>query len=137
METKVCTICKVEKDVSDFTKRYDRPIGVRPNCKECQRVIDAKRRGTEKGKEKYRNKNWKKQGIDIDYQQYKVMYEDVKGCCQICSEQYPVLCVDHNHATGEIRGLLCTACNLALENFKESVNVMKNGISYLERFGER
>jgi hypothetical protein len=135
--TKICSKCKVEKQLTDFTKRYDRAIGVRPHCKECQRKIDAKKRTTDKGKSKYRNSSWKKQGINITYEEYKVKYEAVKGCCEICKTHLPSLCVDHNHSTGEIRGLLCTACNLGIEKFKETTSIITNAIYYLDKYGAK
>ena len=133
--TKICSKCKVEKPLKEFSKRYDRAIGVRSNCKECQRKIDAYKRTTDKGKSKYRSSSWKRQGINITYNEYKVKYEVVKGCCEICNKQLPSLCVDHNHSTGKIRGLLCTACNLGIEKFQESVSVLNSAVSYLEKYG--
>lgn len=44
--------------------------------------------------------------------------------------------VDHDHATGRIRGILCHHCNLALGLLKDSKTTMLNLISYLERGGE-
>lgn len=133
--TKICSKCKVEKELSEYTKRYDRASGVRPHCKECQRKIDAYKRTTEKGKAKYRNSSWKQQGINITYEEYKIKYEKVKGYCEICNKQFPSLCVDHNHTTGEIRGLLCTSCNLGIEQFKETQSMLYNAIDYLNKYG--
>ena len=137
MDSKVCSKCKVDKALDQFAKRYDRPIGVRPWCRECQRKIDAEKRKTDAGKKKYRTQLWKQSGIDITYEEYKEKYEALAGCCEICNEQYPSLCVDHNHDTGEIRGLLCTSCNLAIEHLKESVENMNNAITYIEYYGGR
>jgi hypothetical protein len=137
MQSKVCSKCKVDKSIDQFTKRYDRPIGVRPWCRECQRSIDAKSRETDKGKKKYRKQIWKKAGIDITYEQYKEKYQALEGKCEICYDQLPSLCVDHNHATGEVRGLLCTPCNLAIENLKESPEIMSNAIKYIKKYGGR
>lgn len=137
MISKVCSKCHVEKLAAEFGKRYDRPIGLRPWCRECQRKIDAKSRETDKGKKKYRKQLWKKSGIDITYEEYKDKYQQLDGKCEICLDQLPSLCVDHNHDTGEIRGLLCTPCNLAIEHLKESPEIMNNAISYIKKYGGR
>lgn len=41
--------------------------------------------------------------------------------------------VDHNHQTGEIRGLLCHACNTGLGFFKDCPKNMQQAIYYLNR----
>jgi hypothetical protein len=37
MKYKICSKCKTEKHESEFGKRYDRPIGLRSTCKQCDR----------------------------------------------------------------------------------------------------
>jgi len=82
--------------------------------------INAKiRYHTRKGYDYELRKNY---GITID--DYNKMFEEQNGCCKLCgrhqSEQKFRLCVDHNHETGRVRGLLCTRCNV--------------GLGYYERF---
>lgn len=59
------------------------------------------------------------------------------GKCAICNvskEASPRgLAVDHNHGTGEIRGLLCLRCNLGLGYFKDNIQLMQNAINYLTK----
>ncbi|HBY20737.1 MAG TPA: hypothetical protein DEG71_06980 [Clostridiales bacterium] len=45
---------------------------------------------------------------------YNNMYENQSGNCLICGEHREKLCVDHDHKTDEVRGLLCSRCNSGL-----------------------
>jgi hypothetical protein len=42
------------------------------------------------------------------------LYEAESGRCGVCREVFSEegLCIDHDHTTGEVRGLLCKRCNL-------------------------
>jgi len=73
---------------------------------------------------------------------YRKKLKEQNGVCAICkkpSEEYhrhtPLsyrqLSLDHNHQTGQLRGLLCGQCNRGLGLFYESVNTIKNAITYL------
>jgi len=39
--------------------------------------------------------------------------------------------IDHCHNTGEVRGVLCAGCNLAIGHAKEDINTLNNMIKYL------
>ncbi len=59
------------------------------------------------------------------------------GKCAICKSTDNLgryMCVDHNHETGELRGLLCTNCNQALGLFKENLNNLENALSYFRKY---
>lgn len=70
-----------------------------------------------------------KYGLSIA--QYEQMCEKQKGKCAICGEIPPKrLCVDHDHLTGKVRGLLCIPCNAWLARF-ENENLMRKATQYL------
>ena len=78
---------------------------------------------------KYRLKT--KYGLTVD--EYIQMIEAQGGLCAICSNPEPrgSLCVDHDHATGAIRGLLCHRCNTAVGLFQDSVEYCQAAADYL------
>ena len=70
--------------------------------------------------------------------QYDRMLEAQDGRCAICSTRASNtsgrgkrLQVDHCHASGKVRGLLCNSCNLGLGAFKDDTSRMLRAIEYL------
>lgn len=57
-----------------------------------------------------------------------------QGACAICSK-YTNLCIDHDHASGKLRGLLCSRCNHALGHMQDSARIAGACAVYLERGG--
>ena len=59
--------------------------------------------------------------------------------CNICgtsdwSGRYNKPHIDHDHVTGEIRGLLCQNCNVGLGQFKDSPILLAKAMLYLSKF---
>lgn len=64
--------------------------------------------------------------------QYINLSKKQKGKCGVCSKPLTNdTLVDHNHLTGEVRGLLCRHCNFALGLFKDNITNLKQAIKYL------
>jgi Recombination endonuclease VII len=73
---------------------------------------------------------------------FNALWQQQSGLCDVCKA--PMLpkgrtsdaaCVDHNHATGEVRGLLCRGCNHGIGCLKDSPKVLQQAIEYLEKRG--
>ena len=64
-----------------------------------------------------------KQKYGLTPEEYNRMFENQSGCCAICkkhqSEFKRRLAVDHDHGTGQVRGLLCGACNVLLGSMEK------------------
>lgn len=110
-ETKICFTCKKTKSASAFHKNFEQ--GLSSWCKDCSRAWRRERSHDRKN-------NLKKYGLTIE--QYDKMFQEQGGVCAICGQPethsnqtgIKTLGVDHDHATGKIRGLLCLVCNLKL-----------------------
>lgn len=73
---------------------------------------------------------------DLTPEDYDRMLASQGGGCTICGATEPgrgrtQFCVDHNHTTGHIRGLLCAHCNLALGYLKDDPNLCLKAANYL------
>lgn len=83
----------------------------------------------------------------ITLETYNVMLAAQSGVCAICrgAETYvpkghgtpKPLSVDHNHETGQIRGLLCSNCNYLVGHCKEDRDVLLEAVKYLDKHAVR
>jgi hypothetical protein len=64
-------------------------------------------------------------------------YEKQSMSCAICLIQLDInaTAIDHNHKTGEVRGILCPRCNKALGGFKDSPTILTSALEYLNTHG--
>jgi hypothetical protein len=77
----------------------------------------------------------------LELHEFKKMMEDQNGCCAICERperamvngKVKPLSVDHCHATGKVRGLLCSHCNHMLGHAEDKVEILAGGIDYIEK----
>lgn len=155
MTMKTCQKCKQEKPVAEFHRHSGRRDGLSAKCKACvhaydqnryagqrDRFLEARRAwvrrvGVEVARRSTRKAQMKRTyGITLD--DYDKMVADRGGACDICGcvptedTHKKSLCVDHDHETGEIRGLLCSACNAAIGLFKDDPAVLSKAIAYLK-----
>ena len=63
---------------------------------------------------------------------YKKMLEEQGNKCLACDEFHDLV-VDHDHATGKIRGLLCKKCNTGLGHFRDNPEALERAAEYLRR----
>jgi len=87
----------------------------------------------------YRNKlkfNGLRNLYKITQENYLRMLNNQNNKCAICNNEFKsnrLTLIDHNHINGNVRGLLCPNCNNLLGNSKDSIEILKSAISYLEK----
>lgn len=103
--------------------------------KEYQAINREKRRADRiANPEKARIKDrMKRYGLSSEAFQLMLLLQ--KNACGICKKLFMQsrLHVDHDHKTGEVRGLLCGVCNTSLGGFKDSPEILENAKEYLRR----
>ena len=81
-------------------------------------------------KNRYKDSSLKQlYGITLAEKQAMALAQN--GCCKICNRSDQKLVVDHNHATGRVRGLLCGRCNSAIGILGEDPETLKRAITYV------
>jgi Recombination endonuclease VII len=143
-DTQVCTACGLDKPLTQFwkkaTPRKDGTHAYQSCCKECgtaQRLdIYHNKGGKEAQKKRSFKNNLKKYGITPE--NYQELFKQQEGKCAICSSSEVSvarrsynLFVDHDHATGKVRGLLCHHCNAGLGHYRDNTETLKKAIEYL------
>jgi hypothetical protein len=118
---KWCPHCHKWKDVDDFNyctcskRAYNREA----YCRQCQSDKHLMRR------------------FGLTREDYLKILDQQNGRCACCGTLEPggrgSFHVDHNHVTGEIRGLLCRRCNNAIGQFEDSAELLKAAIDYLNK----
>ena len=77
-----------------------------------------------------------KSNYGMSLNQYDLLLKKQNSKCAICKKSFKVvgtLCVDHDHKTGEVRGLLCRKCNSILGLAKDSLVIFNNAIKYFKK----
>lgn len=106
-------------------KRCDRnkvPYGEK-FCGECEIWL---------AREKKLRINARQRGYKLTLEQYDQMVEDQCGMCPVCERYFGTdLCVDHDHDTHEVRGLLCSVCNAGIGFLGDRLHGVLRAARYL------
>lgn len=159
---KGCGIEKPADDFfRDKRRKYD--AAIKMPCRECrsseQKIHRAnnlelvrrkereswERHAGESGRSRKRVANLtraaKDRGLTLD--QLAEIYDGQDGRCAICGDEIffslpgrgnrHTACIDHDHDTGLIRGLLCQGCNTGLGLFRDDLGIVESAFIYLKR----
>jgi hypothetical protein len=115
---KTCTGCGEHKALEQFA-RSARAEDADPNrrraeCKSCMR----------------RRKLLSRYGLTEA--EYDRILQSQGGHCAICRKTTDLV-IDHDHATGEVRGVLCRFHNVLIGGFQDDPRMLRRAIRYLER----
>lgn len=144
IEVKTCTRCKVERPVAAFgisRQGVGGPV-YRTRCRQCQSAQAQQWHweNVDRSAENRRRNDLAKYGMTVE--QYEDMLANQGGVCAICGQDEPLahgrtgrkfrLSVDHCHATGNVRGLLCQKCNRAVGLLGDSIDLLEKAVAYLK-----
>lgn len=152
MEQKTCPRCRTKKSRDDFNRNRSTKDGLADWCRECTRRYQHERRawfreyeqrpGAKETKQRYRAEHpesvargkWKyrlKSKYGLTLEEFGQMVKAQDGKCALCGDTPPRLWVDHDHLTGEVRGLLCPKCNVGLGQLGDTSAGLLSALEYL------
>jgi hypothetical protein len=113
-----CTRCKTEKPATSeaFPLHNKKRNGLDSWCRECRAT--------------YRSENCRGRHRSVISDE---ALKDIKASvnqCVICGVE-SALVVDHDHATGQVRGMLCNHCNRGLGHFRDDPMLLEFAAQYL------
>lgn len=100
----------------------------------AQKFLEAKARELGKDWSQYKVARGKRiRSYGISENQFDQMMINQDGKCYICKGDNGsiALCIDHDHLTGKVRGLLCNKCNRGLGLFLDDLVLLKRAMKYL------
>ena len=134
MGTKTCQKCGEERAADDFYRH-------RRACRPCVREHQRRFRDSQPDYNHARNLQ-RRYGLSVD--EYQTLLTNHNFACGICKVEISdalgykgkrLVVVDHNHETGDVRGILCPKCNLMLGHARENTSILYQAIVYLSERG--
>lgn len=158
-----CRVCLRILTLDAFVKAGDCRYGRTFECRPCKGVRTRGWNRENRQRQKHYSRKWNvanperraklqrnsklKAAYGITSEDYDRMYAEQAGVCAICALPETVtetrtgvvknLCVDHCHATGQVRALLCFSCNLMIGQAGDSTDRLRSAINYLEIYGSQ
>lgn len=139
METKVCNKCHQTKAVTEYHKSTANKGGRKPVCKQC---ASKRKQDWYQGNKDTSDRKARTYAIRRDYgitkETYDILMAQAGTHCKICYNRYTEgnskfgKTLDHCHTTGNIRGVICQACNKALGKVRDNPETLSNLINYLK-----
>jgi hypothetical protein len=134
-EERVCCQCSIVQPLAQFHKKRLARKGVVSYCKLCVAAKGKADRAANPEKSRW-HCLLKKYGLTLE--EYAHLLEQQNYGCAICGRppaqsRYGKLSVDHDHATGKVRALLCGKCNVGLGVMDEDPERLEAAAKYLRK----
>lgn len=142
----ICRVCHEPKPGACF-QIFSNGIkqGRRRICRDCRNLQTLSQPSHSPENIQERNKkhsrgSYLKSRYGITEKEYDVLLQKQEGKCAICRKPASAfhskrnLGVDHNHITGENRGLLCTYCNVMIGKFEKNIGLLESFIEYMRQW---
>ena len=150
-ERRTCHSCAHSLPIDAF---QETPGGRRRKCRDCRNFEGRIRAEKKRGSLKYQGKlkDFREQSVyrrvgsvyGLSKRELAEMRASQRDLCAICGKPesrtrdgVPLrLCIDHNSQTGQVRGLLCSRCNVAIGMLDHDIDVILAAAQYLKKYEE-
>lgn len=126
---KICSICHLKKDESEFYRNRSNKGHLSGECIQCSKILKQRSNKLHPERQAISHRRLK---YGADESIFGTLYQSQNGACKLCGQISSNLNIDHDHKTGAIRGLLCNPCNRAIGLFNDDILLLKKAINYLE-----
>lgn len=152
---RICRTCqsashmrRLGKDPAEHEWRRRKPWEDSPECSnghlytEVGWYFNGEARVCRKCFAEKERKRWLRVNYGMVVEEFESLLAAQSFGCAICRVPFNpdgrdlAPCVDHSHSTGQVRGLLCHACNLGIGHFKDDPDRLRSAIKYLETRSE-
>lgn len=146
---KRCTKCGKCKPLTEFNIVFRRATGKRKyysSCKACFRITRSAWESRNPARKRERRRQYHLHAkFCMSEDDYNAMLAEQGGICAICGKtaeenlsrgkkgRRRALSIDHDHATGATRGLLCDQCNFILGHAQDDPRILTAAIAYLAK----
>jgi len=132
-EAKFCNGCQQERPLTAFSFG-PAAYGRKSRCRPCVLAQVKKYQSLHPHLER---QSRLRRDFGITVADFDAMQAKQHGVCAICSQPFGCsirkrLCIDHDHKTGRVRGLLCFNCNTGLGKFSDDPGHLRRAADYLE-----
>jgi hypothetical protein len=135
--TLTCTKCHQERPSGEFLVGFALSISkrLRRECRACR--VDRRQAFATQNPDRWRDvnrlKRCRRHGISLA--DFNALLSAQESRCAICGRHLGERgqAIDHDHASGVVRGLVHRHCNLALGNAREDPRILLGCLDYLRR----
>lgn len=129
---------EIKKQYDEYHKKHNAKPETIKYKREYSRkyyAIPENRAKLRKAEIRHNLKRW----YGITLEEKRQMWRDQKGICKVtnCNKKLDSAnesCVDHNHKTGKVRGLICRNCNFIIGHAHEDIKILEGIIEYLKKY---
>jgi len=144
---KICSVCKIEQPIKNFYSSKQTVDKLNVQCKKCRRITIDKWRLKNESKIRVYQSVWYKENpfyntdrkrlrkFGISSEGVQILSESQNNKCPGCLRNFVDLkrnCVDHDHITNKVRGILCWECNISLGHLHDNPATLRRLANYLE-----